>query len=1134
MIQKKFTALLAAVLLLLPLLFACGGGGSESSAGEKLDPGMGFAFSVTFGKNTFTAEKMNTEEYPENAVVLYTRDYTQNGKYSVTAPGAEGRTLITVGLLRKGNSDEFSVIKKQSGLSSAEIPVNGFVLSVPNAALENVRCGEGSIAEVTGYDMAVNGYEEHSYANFTVTDKGQVSTRRINIVDPLSPTRENRIYLITEDYQLAARFPAGATAVTLKKITSHGYEITDIAPAAEESAPQKGEAKLIYCGDYNNAYSEYYFKKGTKIMLNSLDKANGYSDIPSMVINGQVIEFTSANSNLQNVSAGGVYYYDVDYVSRVTPAVNGMPRKDIVVVDGYVASVSGENDRTLIPDGNGFVLTLAGEEAMEKYSGINAGDHTDTFYTDFVPTAEKYVKIDGATFIVDIIDGLRQPEGVCVLYTHDFGASTKTNQYGAEIVVAENKVVSVELNKGDASIPENGYVISVHRDNAAYYAALEIKEGTEATLHLSSDYSVNLLDYNGMNSVRREDQLIVYKNAKTTGTNVYGYEIIVDADGVVTGESFSGNSAVPKGGFVLSGHGKSADLLKEIYILGEKAALDKKAKKVIIVRTPDLKITAAYDKYSRASEGYEKALLDFANIDYAAVSEKLGHVKSLLEGADESLKEYDYLAAASKADEATLALKFIDYDLIPTYAYENRAMWYRSNEKNDDQVRETLEKMKSLNVNALYLETWYDGNCVGFVDVDGVGHPSVNGDYDALEAFIRIGREYGIEIHAWVENFFVGYTQGDSYTSELARKFSDKLLLDKKGRNYFYYHENASFVFLNPYDKECRDTVLSVYRELVTKYDLAGIHLDYIRFPELNYIDGVSDFGYNEDIIAGFRAETGISGDPREFAKNSAEQKAWIDFRCGIISSFVKEVRDAVLAIKPDLWISAATYPDVKMAHDSIFQDMSSWAKNGWIDELFSMTYSADNAYVREDAGVYAGFCNGNCFYSTGIAAFSETEQGNFAHQMTEVRECGADGVAIFSLANIYPYTYQYEIQKGAFREPSVQSYKCEATVAAAMRQMQRKLSCLKDMYKSITGEQAEKISAICADVLQEAEKFGAADPSLAQKIKYCGDTVDRLNAFGEEIKNVAGDNAETRDLCKDVDALIYVLQLTAKRLSAR
>lgn len=60
----------------------------------------------------------------------------------------------------------------------------------------------------------------------------------------------------------------------------------------------------------------------------------------------------------------------------------------------------------------------------------------------------------------------------------------------------------------------------------------------------------------GKNRSRGTDMLIMYDSGKRSGTNSYGYEAIVAADGTVI-KSFpygTGDSPIPAGGFVLSGH----------------------------------------------------------------------------------------------------------------------------------------------------------------------------------------------------------------------------------------------------------------------------------------------------------------------------------------------------------------------------------------------------------------------------------------------------------------------------------------------------------------------------------------------------------------------------------------------------
>lgn len=70
----------------------------------------------------------------------------------------------------------------------------------------------------------------------------------------------------------------------------------------------------------------------------------------------------------------------------------------------------------------------------------------------------------------------------------------------------------------------------------------------------------------GMNRARLQDDLIVYTPfyGEATRTNVYGLDVVVEDDRVV--EIVEGSTGIPLNGYVLSGHGKSRDLLKELSV----------------------------------------------------------------------------------------------------------------------------------------------------------------------------------------------------------------------------------------------------------------------------------------------------------------------------------------------------------------------------------------------------------------------------------------------------------------------------------------------------------------------------------------------------------------------------------------
>ena len=850
---------------------------------------------------------------------------------------------------------------------------------------------------------------------------------------------------------------------------------------------------------------------------------------PVLTTGAGKISFKEDFINAENIEKDGFYLYTCGFLGSVTPQSDS-ERIDFTVADGYVAKVWEVNSQSFIPEQNGFTVVCVGSEAISYAQKLEAGYEVKTTDINTSILSSYYALVGDVVVTVDIIDGIRTPAGVCAIYTPEYGKTTGTNIYGAEITVVDGAVTKVITGAGNSEIPENGYVISIHKDHKAYHSARKAVIGTKVELFPNGpSYSVTSLSYDGVNSVRGENQLVVYMNQASTNTNAYGYEFSVNGEGKSVSESYKGNIAIPQNGFVVSAHGNAVKALADAYTRGQSVILDKTNHKVIIINTPDLCINTAKDTLDNLINSFNQAKKAYLNIAYSDISSAAENLKAEIEKAETMVSRGDMASAIEICSKVVSQAELLTYATIESKGAQNRAMWYRAYEKSDAEVRDTVEKLASLNVNALYLETFYDGYFIGYMDLDGVEHNPDNGEYDALEGFVRICHEYGIEVHAWCENFFAGYLNKDgTLSSPVLNKFSDKLLMDSEGNEFYYYNEKATFVFLNPNDTQCRKFVLNVYREILENYDIDGLHLDYIRFPELNY--GKYDYGYNADIIKAFSKETGIKEDPRTFTKGSDEMKKWISFRCGIINSFVKEVFNLIHKEFPQTWLSCAVYPDREYAVNSIFQDVKMWVNNGWIDEVFSMTYSGENSFVSQNAAEYKEICKGNCFYSTGLAAFMDTSKLNFAYQLTEVVSAGADGVAIFALSNISPDTYQHQIIDGAFRNPSVQLYHCGDTVKAQLDYIKAMLEQSDTLFGSLS--EAGKQSIL--DAMESLYANASVPEEILDKMAYCTQTKTSLSGLKLTVKNAFSDPEEAKAVNDELDELIYWLDLTNTRLNAK
>lgn len=392
----------------------------------------------------------------------------------------------------------------------------------------------------------------------------------------------------------------------------------------------------------------------------------------------------------------------------------------------------------------------------------------------------------------------------------------------------------------------------------------------------------------------------------------------------------------------------NATALQNAYRPLAKVELDRNAKIVTITHTPFETMETTALNLQVQKDKLDEAKAAFLDLSYTVIDDRLARAEALIGEADALLAQGDTARAYVCSLNASDLLASLGDLMYESHAVENRAVWYRAAEKSDAEVEATVKRLAAMNVNAVYIETWYNSRTIGMTDIELISHNTqAHGDYDALEGFIRIGHEYGLEIHAWVENFFIGTTgQSDALIAESEKR--DWRCIDRNGVDNFP-NEYGSFVFLNPYNRECRDLILEIYREMLENYDLDGLHLDYIRFSEPQRDETKADFGYNADIIAGFQAQYDTDVDPRTLASGSEMWRNWCKFREEIINSFVKEVYDLVREINPEIWISCACGPDLANTPTTIYQNCRDWVANGWMDEVFSMSYAAGLNYPIEN-----------------------------------------------------------------------------------------------------------------------------------------------------------------------------------------
>jgi uncharacterized lipoprotein YddW (UPF0748 family) len=252
--------------------------------------------------------------------------------------------------------------------------------------------------------------------------------------------------------------------------------------------------------------------------------------------------------------------------------------------------------------------------------------------------------------------------------------------------------------------------------------------------------------------------------------------------------------------------------------------------------------------------------------------------------------------------------------------------------------------------------------------------------FDPLDVACRESKRLGLSLHAWVN--VMPLWRGKTPPRErnhLYYKRPDWIVVDRQGRRQAL---NDHYTCLNPALPEVRAHLAAVMEDIVSRYPVDGLHLDYIRFIE-------GDWSYDKKSVAEFYA--------REGKWPSKAPAAWDAFRRDAVTETVRAIRSAVKAARPGILLTAAVYPTAS-ARARVLQDAEGWTRRGLIDWVFPMTYDDDDGEYRE--AVEEGFRlfrGAPCFPGVGAYKHDGGEQ-----TLRQIRMCRGGGFALFSYSSLY------------------------------------------------------------------------------------------------------------------------------------
>ncbi len=306
--------------------------------------------------------------------------------------------------------------------------------------------------------------------------------------------------------------------------------------------------------------------------------------------------------------------------------------------------------------------------------------------------------------------------------------------------------------------------------------------------------------------------------------------------------------------------------------------------------------------------------------------------------AEELLGDARRLLQAGRGAEAWLASDDLRRSLLVTYgllqsprAGEIRAVWDHSGQGlyPGDWPR-TCRLLKEGGISDIMVNVASPG--FSHCRLDALpASPTLLTQGDQLAACLEAARPLGLRVHAWLICFSTTLASPE----RLAQLQRQGMLLEGS--------DGRTRDWLDPAAPAARELLTRAAGELLRRYRVDGLHLDFARYPD-----------YYQSLGPGVRKRFersrggAVPGNWPENVKRGAPFRELVRWRAGEVTALVARMRLTQRRVAPGAWLTAAVYGRYPTCVESIGQDWRGWIEQGYLDFVLPMNYSEDPALYGE------------------------------------------------------------------------------------------------------------------------------------------------------------------------------------------
>ncbi len=331
-------------------------------------------------------------------------------------------------------------------------------------------------------------------------------------------------------------------------------------------------------------------------------------------------------------------------------------------------------------------------------------------------------------------------------------------------------------------------------------------------------------------------------------------------------------------------------------------------------------------------------------------------------------------------------------------------LWMRPQPgQTDDHWKRTFAEIRNMGIEAV-LPQIYSSHKALF------DMPGYEVEEPLLERLIPLAHAAGLQLHAWMWTMPCNDPQ-------IIAEHPDWYVVNRKGEPA---HTDPAYVgyykFLCPRKAAVRSFVQARVRALAGIAELDGIHLDYVRMPDVILAEGLQpkydivqdqeypayDYCYCDTCRSGYKAKTGQ--DPMDIA-DPQHDESWYQYRYDAVVDMVNDHLVPEARAKEKL-ITAAVFPN----WESVRQQWHRFELDAFLPMLYHKFYNADLDWIGEETQLaIRRFDQPKPIYS-GLF-LPHLESGEMSAAVDSALQGGAAGFSLFS------YNGMDEAQKAEVKE---------------------------------------------------------------------------------------------------------------------